>query len=67
MSTRVHSLIILPGSNLIYFCKDGLSPLSIMLIEKIFNFGGRMRAMDCGVESEYAALMIAETDMWHLY
>ena len=48
MSTTVHTLLILPGSTMKFFCQDGLSPLEQMNIGKIFNFGGNLKPINCG-------------------
>ena len=66
MSSSVHSIILLPGSQFEYMCKDGLSPLEVQNVEHIFNFGGSMKAVNCSAEHEYTALRHARGDMWHL-
>ena len=54
--TSLHSLIILPGATVRYFCKDGLSSLSVMQVQKIFMFGGKMVSVNCGADIELIAL-----------
>ena len=63
MSSSVHSIILLPGSTYQYFCKDGLSPLDVMQVGRIINFGGKIKAVDCGASKEYATLNQAIDDM----
>ena len=62
----VHSVILLPGETLTYFCKDGLSPLDAQNGERIFNFGGTLKAVDCGVPNEWASLHRAVMGMIEL-
>ena len=52
----VHSVILLPGDTLRYFCEDGLSPLDIGNVGKILNFGGNIVPVNCGASNEYATL-----------
>ena len=52
----VHSVILLPGDHMRYFCKDGLSPLDVNNVGKILNFGGSIEAVDCGAQNEYVVL-----------
>ena len=52
----VHSMILLPGDKMRYFCKDGLSPLDTEHIEQLLNFGGKIEAVNCGAENEYVTL-----------
>ena len=63
----VHSVILLPGNNLTYYCKDGLSPLDVQNIEHLLNFGGNIKAVDCGAGNEYVTLMQAMGDMMNMY
>ena len=63
----VHSVILLPGDKMRYFCKDGLSPLDVMNVGQILNFGGSIEAVDCGAQNEYVTLEQAEDDMANLY
>ena len=59
----VHSVILLPGNQLTYFCKDGLSPLDADNVGRILNFGGSIKAVDCGASNEFATLWQAVGDM----
>ena len=61
--TSIHSMIILPGSVVRYFCKDGLSSLTVFNVERILNFGGEMKAVNCGAANEWLALHQAVFDM----
>ena len=54
---QVHSLIIVPGSTASLVCTNGLSPLDVMNIEKIMNFGGKYKFTDCSVGDQYVALV----------
>ena len=63
MSSLIHSALVLPGSMLKFYCKDGLSPLDVDHIEKIFNFGGSIVAVDCGVLNEWVAYNQSFIDM----
>ena len=63
MSTSVHSVVILPGSKMNLFCQDGLNPLEVQNIKKIFNFGGSIKATNCGAANEWVALEQAIVDM----
>lgn len=60
MSTNVHSVLILPGSTFKLYCKDGLSPLDVNHIESVFNFGGTVKAVDCGMANQ----LVAFHQMW---
>ena len=62
----VHSIILLPGDKMRYFCKDGLSPLDVNNVGQILNFGGDIEAVDCGASNEYATLAQANGDMYDL-
>ena len=59
----VHSVILLPGNTLTYFCKDGLSPLDVNNVGTILNFGGSIKPVNCGASNEYATLVQAKGDM----
>ena len=62
-NTKIHSLVILPGATVKYFCKDGLSSLSVMHVEQLLNFGGKLVPVNCGAGNEYVALGQAWNDM----
>ena len=64
---NLHTLIILPGGTVKYFCEDGLSALSVMHIKQILNFSGKLVAVNCGAGNEWVALGQAYYDMWILY
>ena len=59
----IQSLIIIPGDTVRFFCKDGLSPLNVLNIEHIYQFGGDMKFVNCGADNEYVALEQAVSDM----
>ena len=61
--TSIHSVIILPGAKVRYFCKDGLSPLTVMHVGQILNFGGDLVPVNCGAGNEIVALKQALDDM----
>ena len=63
MSTRLHSLIVLKGATVNYFCQDGLSSLTVLHVGEILNFGGKLVPVNCGAGNEYAALDQAVQDM----
>ena len=63
-STSVHTVIILPGDTVRYYCKDGLSPLNFHHVQEILNFGGNLKAVDCGAANEWVATNQAYRDMW---
>ena len=54
--TKIHQVIILQGGTVKFWCKDGLSSLDVLHVNKIMNFGGDMEAVNCGPENEYGAL-----------
>ena len=56
MSTNINTTIILPGSYFNIFCKDGLSPLDVLHIKTIYNFGGNIKFQDCGGENQFDAI-----------
>ena len=66
-STSVHSVIILKGATVRYFCKDGLSSLSVLHVGELLNFGGNLVPVNCGVGNEWVAVVQARTDMNDLY
>ena len=66
MSTTAHSVLILPGGFIQFYCKDGLSPYEVMNIQHFYNFGGNIKMVNCGVENEFAALDEAVFDMKQL-
>ena len=66
-STMIHSVIILPGATVKYFCKDGLSSLTFYHIQQILNFGGKLKAINCGAGNEFTALYKAMHDMYDTY
>ena len=63
MSTNLHQLLILPGSNVNIFCKDGLSSLDVDNVKKIFNFGGNIQMKNCGPQNEWEAINQSMDDM----
>ena len=63
MSSNVNSALILPGSTMNFFCKDGLSPLDVNHIQQVFNFGGNIKLVNCGVENTWVAFQEAQVDM----
>ena len=63
--TKIHQVIILQGGTVRYFCKDGLSSLDVMQVNKIMNFGGKIIPVNCGAENEFAALRQAYTSMYY--
>ena len=65
MSSSVHQLVILPNGQTNVYCKDGLSPLDVMHIDSIFNFGGKMNFVDCGAVNHWTGLEQAVGDMVH--
>ena len=67
MSSTVHSVIMLPGSKIKLFCMDGLNPLDVQHIENIYNFGGAIKAVNCGVQNEWLALEQANASMKSKY
>ena len=67
MSTTLHSLIIVKGATVKYFCKDGLSSLTVMHIGEILNFGGNFEPVNCGGGNIYAALDQAKKDTYQRY
>ena len=63
MTTKDHSVIIVPGQTLHVVCKDGMSSVETETIQKFFNFGGKVTFQNCGAENQFAALKIAEKEM----
>ena len=66
MSTHLHQLLLLPGNNVKLFCTDGISPLTVMNIQKIYNFGGNIKFKNCGASDEWIAMSQATDDMGSL-
>ena len=66
MSTTIHNLIVLPGNQVRFFCADGLSPLDVSNIQRLFRFGGDLKFINCGPANEYAGLFQAQSDMLSL-
>ena len=68
MSTKIHELLILPGSKVRFLCVDGLSPATVLDIDHIFSFGsGKMEFVNCGAGNIYMALQQAFYTMGKLY
>ena len=67
MSSSVHSAIILPGATTKLYCKDGLSPLDVQNIDKVINFGGSMKFINCTPANEYVGTMQALGDMSYMW
>ena len=63
MSTSVNSLILVPGSTSVMYCKDGLSPIDVNHIKKFFNFGGNVVFNNCGASTQFSTLWKAKADM----
>ena len=63
MSTHIHNLIILPGNDVQFFCKDGMSPATVYNINKIYKLGGELKFVNCGAGNIYAGLEQAYGDM----
>ena len=60
MSTsQIHQLLIRPGSKVNLVCKDGLSAATVYNIDKIYNFGGNLKFVDCGTPEIWAGLFQA--------
>ena len=64
MSTRLHSLIIEPGSWVNYYCVDGLTSMEKLRVANILNFGGHLRSHNCGAAQEFVTLDQASFDMF---
>ena len=62
---NIHQAIILPGDQMSFYCRDGLSSIDVYHIEHIWNFGGVMKMVDCGPANQFVALHQAEDDMMH--
>ena len=67
MSTELNSVLIVPGSTMNIFCKDGLSALDVYNIEHVYHFGGNMVFKDCGAPNEWVALNQSTEDMYHMW
>ena len=67
MSTSIHSVLIMPGSTAYFFCKDGLSPLEVLRIKQVLNFGGNMRFINCGVKNEFTLIHESDIMMWRVW
>ena len=48
MTSNLHSLIINPGVTLTYVCENGLTPMDKLHVGQILNFGGHLKAENCG-------------------
>ena len=55
MSSSIHQLIIMPKVTGTIICEDGLSPLDVFNVKKIYNFG-KIKFSNCGAENEYVTL-----------
>ena len=64
MSSTVKQVLILPGSAVNFYCKDGLSALDLLNIQKVFHFGGKIEFVDCGGENWYVGLEQSYQDMF---
>ena len=60
---KIHELLIQPGSKVKIYCKDGLSSTTVLAIDHIFNFGGKVKFINCGAANIYAELLQAEGSM----
>ena len=56
MSINIHQLILFPGNKVNFLCTDGLAKMDIYNIDKIYNFGGKIKAKNCGIQNEYVVL-----------
>ena len=63
MSFQIHQLLILKGSKVQIYCKDGLSSLDVYNIQHIFRLGGNIKFVNCGAANQYAAYSQAGFDM----
>ena len=65
--TAIHNAIILPGGTMRFYCKNGLSSIDVYNIQKLYNFGGSMKFVNCDTGSQWVALHQATYDMYDRY
>ena len=58
--------MVLHGGTVKFYCKDGLSSLTLMHIEQILNFGGKMKAVNCGAANQWVAINKPYDSMYKL-
>ena len=66
-TAQIYTLITLPGATVKYYCKDGLSSLTVMHVGQILQYGGKLVPVNCGAGNEWAALNKAQNDMFELW
>ena len=44
-------------------CSDGLSPMDVLHIQHIYNFGGKLDFVNCGPKNVYLGLIQSFSDM----
>ncbi len=64
MSLKIHELLIMPGSSVKMYCKNGLSSATVLAIDHIFNFGGDVKFVNCGAANIYAEMLQVEGSMY---
>ena len=67
MATTVHQLVLFPGGSFQNLCKDGLSPIDELNIQKLYNFGGKIKFINCGPKIITETLNKGEADMYDEY
>ena len=61
--SSVSKVIILPGSKVRFFCKDGLSAIDVEDIKRIYHFGGKLEFVNCGPFNIIMGLEMAADSM----
>ena len=56
MLTHIHQLIIPPNQTVRLLCRDGMSAATVVNIDRIYNFGGEVKFVECGAGAIWAGL-----------
>ena len=67
MGSKINRVIILPGGQVNFYCKDGLSSIDVLQIQRIYLFGGNLKFVNCGAFNESIGLDMAIRDMFVQY